>query len=494
MLNIASAKKIVIVGGGTAGWFAALTLRRYYQPDVEVRVIASSEIGIVGVGEGGLPNIADAIVRNKMDTEAFYAATGGTYKWGFSYEGWRTGAVDDRFFHLFYSTKSEGAWRETGFYPNMSALINQGIPLEYSMRGYREAIAVNVTQEESRALLATGQSDIPTSFHFDSYKTAQYLQETAVARGVTYMDSKITQVIQNAQGHVTTLKTEHGDVEADFVVDASGLSRLVIGKMNTEWESFKQYLPMDSAIPFYMKHPFKNPALYTRAVAMKAGWMWQIPLQARVGAGYVFSSAHITPEQAAQEVHDYLGYEVNIQKTIRFDPGCYRKVWVGNVLALGLSAGFVEPLEATSIGQMLEQLEAFERTLAHTRGFIPQTVIDNFNQANHASWLGVRDFLCMHYDCPRRDNDFWQDIARLPRPQSYLDLKETWQHRTPRVLDTQQYAQHHWSNLFGIISWMFVGSGLGIVTPESTVNELKGLPIEMQKRASDFVKAVRKMQ
>lgn len=484
MLNLSQAKNIVIVGGGTAGWFAALTMRRIFSPQVTVRLIESSDVGIVGVGEGGLLNIVWALQANDIDIQEFMKETGSTYKWGFCYEGWRTGESDDKFYHLFGSNAHQVNKNIRGFYPYFSAMINKNIPLHSYMRGF-QAIKTNATQNGAKAMVNSNRTDIISSLHFDSYKIAKYLKKIALSRGVVHIDEKINDVIKDKNNHFTKIITKKEEYDADFIIDASGLSRLIIGKLDSKWESFSKYLLMDSAIPFYMPHPYKNPALYTRAIAMKAGWMWQIPLVERVGAGYVYSSKHITREDAISEVEEYLGYKIEPQKTISFDPGCHKKVWTNNVVALGLSSGFVEPLEATSIGQMIEQLRNIERIFLSTQGIISDKIIDEFNEANYASWMGIRDFLRMHYDCARKDNAFWKEATNAPMPKSYAQTKECWQRRTPRDIDNMGYVKNGWGGIFHTINWMYVGVPLGVIPAEATVNELLSLPKEEQQKIAD---------
>ena len=299
MLNLNQAKRIIVLGGGTAGWFAAITLRRIYSPQVEIQVIESSKIGIVGVGEGGLLNFASALQHNGIDPEEFTRETGATHKWGFVYEGWRTGQADDKYYHLFASAKASASqWYENNFFPYFAAMLHQKVPLHRYIRAARLVLG-NATQAEATALVDSGTSDIIKSFQFDSFKIAKYFKRVALARGVAHRDAIVDDVVRDERGHVTHLCIGEEQVAVDFLIDASGLSRKVHAKTSgAKWCSFKDYLLMDRAIPFHMPHPQKNPALVTRAIAMSAGWMWQIALQERVGAGYVFSSAHISEDQA----------------------------------------------------------------------------------------------------------------------------------------------------------------------------------------------------
>ncbi|MBI0424984.1 tryptophan 7-halogenase [Acinetobacter sp. ACIN00229] len=273
------------------------------------------------------------------------------------------------------------------------------------------------------------------------------------------------------------MKTEESLLDTDFIIDASGFSRLVVGKkLKSKWISFKKYLTLNCAIPFHISHKGKNPELVTRATAMNAGWMWQIPLKERIGAGYVFNSNFLSEEQAIIEVEKYLGYEIEPQKVLHFESGHFEKVWQKNVLALGLASGFVEPLEATSIGQMLEQLRVFEQVILQSGGIISDLSIKNYNHGNSATWQGICDFLRMHYDCPRKDSPFWQSIAQTPYPESYAALKEVFLERCPRMEDIKGYTQHGWNGIFHVVNWIFVGQSLGLISSEACKDELDFLP------------------
>ncbi|MDQ9129884.1 tryptophan 7-halogenase [Serratia fonticola] len=486
MLNFRNAKRFVILGGGTAGWFAAIAMRRVFSPNVEIRVIESSAIGIVGVGEGGLLNLAHALKRYQIPIDRFMTEVDATYKWGFCYEGWRTGKEDDRYFHLF-AGGGKAEWAEYGFLPGFSALIGQQLPLPSYIRGF-QAVARNVPQQDASQILAEGGADIQTSYHFDSYKTANFLKTIALERGIVHQDAIVDRVELDQSGNATALFIGEESLDVDFVIDASGFARKIVGNtLNAEWVSFKEHLLMDRAIPFYMPHPFENPLLVTRALAMNAGWMWQIPLVNRVGAGYVYSSKHISDERALAEIEQTLGYEITPHETLKFDPGCFKEVWHGNIMALGLSSGFVEPLEATSIGQMLEQLRNFERVLSAGQGIVSDKSIKEFNQANLRSWEGIRDFLRMHYDCPRRDNQFWCDVTASAMPDDYRNIKACWQKRTPRMLDIENYAINGWGGIFHVTNWMFVAAPLGLISTQAAKKEVLFMPQASRERVSQLL-------
>lgn len=497
MLNLRNISRVVVIGGGTAGWFAALTLRRMFSPQVEVRVIESPAIGIVGVGEGGLLNLIEALRRNGIKLAEFVRETGAAFKLGFSYEGWRTGAEDDCYYHLFARPGlQETDWMEREFRPLFSGMVHQGIELHRYIPGFA-SIASNASQEQAASMLQLGESSgLSASFHFDSHKLADYLRRVAVSRGVVHQQARVEELVCDAQGMARAVRLE-GTEEAvglDLLIDASGLARLGIGKkLGVRWRPFSEYLLLDRAVPFHMPHPQPNPSLVTRAIAMPAGWMWQIPLVERVGAGYVFSSAHTDETQVIDEIHRRIGPEVEPMRTLRFEPGHFEQVWVGNVMAVGLASGFVEPLEATSIGQMLEQLRNFERIVTACDGAVPGHLIDGFNEANARCWSGIRDFLRMHYDCPRRDTAFWRDVAGLPMPSSYAELRQCFQQRTPRLIDVQNYAVHGWQGIFHVLNWLFVAAPLGVVPREAAAAELASLPAAGRKRVVAYIDRMREL-
>ena len=487
MLDLRNASTITIVGGGTAGWFAALSLRQMFAKTVTVQLIESPAIGIVGVGEGGLINLITTLNRLNLPVGEFIRETGAALKWGFCYEGWRTGTKEDEFYHLFVNPEqSPFDYHVAHHFPLISALLAQGTALQLAVKNF-DAIQNRVSQQDAIACLQD-QPGIATSLHFDSYRVANYLAKKAADRGVTHIQAKVEDVLLDATGQVTQVLTDQGAYDTDFLIDASGFARLIIGKkLKTAWQSFKQYLWLDKAIPFHLPHRGQHPELVTRATAMKSGWMWRIPLIERIGAGYVFSSEFTTEQQAIDEVEQYLGFEIEPQRTLTFEPGHFKQVWQGNVMAIGLASGFVEPLEATSIGQMLEQLRMFEQVIKQSGWVVSDLSIAQFNQANASAWLGVRDFLRMHYDCPRRDTPFWQKVAQTPYPESYQALKQVFQQRCPRMADIQGYAQHQWHGIFHVVNWIFVAQGLGHINADACLKELNRLPADAQKVVIEYI-------
>lgn len=487
MLDLRLIKTTTVIGGGTAGWFAALSLRKMFPAHVEVKLIESPAIGIVGVGEGGLINLISTLNRLNIPVGEFMRETGAALKWGFCYEGWRTGQADDQFYHLFVNPQLAPFNLDVQqFLPLVAGLIAAEKPLYQAIKNF-DAIQNKFSQQQALACLED-QPGISSSLHFDSQRVTAYLSALAVKRGVIHVQAKVEDISFDQQRRATQIITDQGNIATDFIMDASGFGRVVLAKhLDATWDSFKEYLILDRAIPFHLLHQDKNPELVTRATAMQAGWMWQIPLVERIGAGYVFSSEFCTEQQAIDEIEQYFGFEIEAQRTLKFEPGYFKRVWQGNVMAIGLASGFVEPLEATSIGQMLEQLRMFEQLIHAGGAVVSAQSIADFNQANAASWQGVRDFLRMHYDCPRRDTPFWQQVAKTPYPESYQAIKQVFRSRTPRMLDIQGYAQHQWHGMFHVVNWIFVAQALGLLNPAECLAEINLLPTELQQQVLDYV-------
>ncbi|MEQ1325013.1 tryptophan halogenase family protein [Acinetobacter soli] len=476
MLDLRNIRNVSIIGGGTAGWFAALLLRNFLPSNVNISLFESSEIGIVGVGEGGLINLIETLNRLKIPTSEFMRETGASFKWGFCYEGWRNGLKNDEYYHLFPNPLIKPfSTCINGFYPEISELVSKNVPLSDSIPAF-DAIKKRVSQIEAAKILVKGDQGISSSLHFDSYKVAKFLSKKASERGISHFSTKVKDILINHDGLAEKIITEDGNFLADFVVDASGFSRFVIEKkLKTRWISFKEYLWLDKAIPFHIPHYANHPELVTRATAMQSGWMWQIPLRDRIGAGYVFSSEFTNEESAIHEIENYLGFEIEPHKTLNFEPGYFEKIWQKNIVSIGLSSGFVEPLEATSIGLMLEQLRMLEKIIIDSGYIISELSIEKYNQGNASSWDGIRDFLRMHYDCSRNDTLFWEKVAKTPYPETYKILKDILKKRNLRLEDIKIYSQHGWNGIFHVINWMFVAQGLGIVSAESSNYDLNFL-------------------
>lgn len=492
MIDFRQVKTITIIGGGTAGWFSALSLRKLFAPSIKVQLIESPHIGIAGSGEGALINLITMLNHINIPTSDFMRETGATLNWGFCYEGWRTGEKTDEFYHPFIDVGLDPFKYEFyGVMPCVSGLVAQNIPIANVVKDF-DKILNRVTQAEAIDALVA-QSGISSSLHFDSQRVADFLKRIACERGVEYIEAEVQSFKANKKGHIVKITTDITVLDTDFIIDASGFARVVIGKkLKSKWHSFKEYLALDRIMPFHLPQHDRVPELVTRATALKAGWMGQIPLKERIEAAYVYSSEFTTEQEALDEIEQYFGEKIQPQKTLSFEQGYYEDVWKKNVMALGVASGFVEPLEATLMGQMLEQLRMFEQTILDMGGIVSDFKIQQFNQANASSWQGIRDFLRMHYDCPRRDTPFWQHVAKTPYPESYKALKEVFMLRTPRRRDIQDYAIHGWNSIFHLANWAIVAQALGLISQDGCVEDIQRFPQQQIDYVNDYMRRIQK--
>lgn len=417
--------RIVIVGGGTAGWLAALMLgdvARRGGHACAITVIESSKIGTVGVGEGTTAVFRQMLRHFGLDELEFLAATGATIKFGIRHRDWRRlghaydGPIDDphQVADLPGGNLIDQYWVSQGKSVGTSHLFQHLIH-----RG-----ASPYAQGAGR-LIAVGPYH--HAFHFDQALAGKYLRSKAT--GVTVIDDQVRAVNRSGlSGDIQSLGLEGGGtVAGDFFVDATGFRRRLIGEMGTSWTSYADVLPVNRAMPFWIDIPEgQEIPPVTLAWAQRSGWMWKIPTAERYGCGYVYSDVHVTPDQAKAEIEAALGHEISPRADIRIDAGRLDRNWSHNCLALGLSSSFLEPLEATSIHGTVVQLMLLTTLLPHP----DERARHAFNAVAAAQVDDFRDFIRLHYVSERRDSPFWRDVAASHPPQVTERLAE-WAGRVP---------------------------------------------------------------
>lgn len=455
--------KIVICGGGTAGWLAALMISKIQKNTHDITVIESSKIGIVGAGEGSTGYLTDIIQNNSWDygcnEEDFIRETGATIKLGIKHQDWRQVG------HTYY-----GPIDSTGNNPDFTlfnALIKDAPFHTSSQNGYLiEAGCTNFWYENGK-LKNTGAH----GYHFDAHRVGQYFKKIVTADGVKHIDSEILDVEVDEQG-IKSLKLSNGQtITADFYIDCTGFARKLTRALDIKWISYKKNLPVDTAMPFLVKHkPGEVPEPVTTAWAQQAGWMWQIPTADRIGCGYVFDSNFLTEDQAHQEVELALGHEIEPVRFLKFDTGRQEKLWHKNCLALGLCAAFAEPLEATSIHSTIVQLQAFifdylKDNLNETLNSGMQNI---YNRRMTTMYDDFKDFLVLHYQTPRNDTEFWRWMntgeTRTEFVDNIIELSKT---KFPQAADFGSYYGYAGSPL-----WNWILLGLGYLDKSSAQKEL----------------------
>ena len=250
----------------------------------------------------------------------------------------------------------------------------------------------------------TDDDDSPTNqFHFDTQALNDYLKELCIERGIVLLEDDIVDFSVDAEtGRILSVKGSQ-DYGADFFIDCSGFSRLLVGKkLGVKWKSYSEYLPLNSAIAFATDE-MEEYNMYTKSTARDYGWSWQIPTQGRTGNGYVFCDRFINEDQAHQEMEKVYGHKIDIAKTFKFDPGRLEKAWYKNCYAVGLSQSFIEPLEATALGSVVQQMFAFIHTF-------PSNSVEECNELVNGIFDNMFDFVQAHYLVKKEDTPFWREV------------------------------------------------------------------------------------
>lgn len=445
-------RRILVVGGGSAGWMSAAMLANALQRDCAVTLVESEEIGTIGVGEATIPPIRTFNQTLGIDERAFMAATKGSFKLGIEFVGW--GREDSRYFHPFGPYGRQFDMVPLHQYWLKAQMQGDDTPLDdYAMawhiaRGGRFAHP----SPDPRSVLST----FDYAYHFDAGLYASFLRAYAEKRGVTRVEGKIADVrLDGETGHVRSVALEDGrSIEADLFIDCSGFRGLLIeGALKTGYEDWSHWLPCDRAVAMPCAHPLDdpNPTPYTRSTAREAGWQWRIPLQHRIGNGYVYASNFLDEDRAANLLAQRLdGEALGEPRHVRFQAGRRRLHWNRNVIAVGLSSGFLEPLESTSIHLIQANISKI-LALFPDRRFDPATR-DEFNRIAHGEMERIRDFIILHYKLTQRqDSELWRYVSAMDIPDT-LALKIEHFRRYGRLIARDL-------DLFAAPSWLAVHIG-----------------------------------
>ena len=463
-------KNIVIVGGGTAGWITAHQFLNKTSHRVKVTVIAAKEIPIIGVGESTTGRFHNFINSSSnilpLDEHSFLRETESTFKIGIKHSDWHT--VGKSFYSPIGDNYSNARNYPHGNYDDF--------------RIYHVANNLDYDQTFQSQLMI--HSKLPTehnfnvAYHLDTYKVGQYLKDKALTlkSRCTYIEDQVTDIVRNDKGFITSLVTASGKkIKGDLFIDCSGKKRILM-KHLTKFKSYNQELLVNRAIPFYIKNkPGELIKNYTHAWAQKYGWMWQIPTQARMGCGYVYSDNHTTPEKAQEEIEKVLGHSIKPLADLKFEAGRLEEAWVHNVFAVGLSSGFIEPLEATSIHASLVHITHFiEHYYKEDMPFECDLLQNQYNHNIRLMWDQIKDFIVFHYISPRKDTFFWRDAASPKRWSAELKNQlEIWKYRMPRQEDYQSpgLGTTYFYGL-GNVLWYQIAIGMKLLNSKIARQEL----------------------
>ncbi|WP_264940611.1 tryptophan halogenase family protein [Sphingomonas caeni] len=403
-------KRVVIAGGGTAGWNVAAALGSTLGTLLDITLVESEEIGTIGVGESTVPTVRRFHQLLGIKEQEFMRDNRASFKLGISFEDWAR--IGDRYIHSF-GVVGKSTWMGDFHHFWLHAVA----------QGYGGEVGQYCFEHEAlrAGKFACGpESTINYAYHLDAALYARFLRKFSEGFGVRRVEGKITSVDQDGEsGFVIAINLESGArIEGDLFIDCTGFRGLLIEQaLGAGFEDWGQWLPCNSALPIQTRAV--GPAVpYTRAMAHEAGWMWQIPLQHRVGNGFVYSSDHMSDEAAHDGLHARIeGEVVFAPKPIRFRAGRRLKTWDKNVVAFGLSSGFVEPLESTSIH--LIQVGVTRLIQSFPFAGISQAQVDRYNARAQAEIEMVRDFVTLHYKLTEReDSEFWRYCKNMSIPDS----------------------------------------------------------------------------
>jgi flavin-dependent dehydrogenase len=430
-------KKIIIVGGGTAGLTSALILKTKYS-FIDIHIIKSNNIGIIGVGEGTTEHWREFINFVGIHENELIKEADATFKYGVYFKDW----TKQDYVHNVSGNFDLNFGQQKLFY---SHCISNKIP---NNKLVDDEIFNNTINSKYR----------PNQFHFNTFKLNEFLIKKCKQKNIKFIEDEIKyiKINNNKIKYIKGIKK----YTSDFFIDCTGFKKLLIKKLGGKWNSYSKYLPMNEAIAFPTADT-KEYDVYTLSKAMTSGWMWRIPTYGRWGNGYVFNNNYINAEQAKKECENYLGFKVQIAKNIKFEAGALEDVWIGNCCAIGLSANFIEPLEATSIGTSIQQI------------FLLMHYIINYNDKEIMTYnkkikeivYNIRDFVILHYLINKKDSKFWKEL-KVNIPDS---LKNVLEISKRRLLIKEDFNNNYL--LFNSSNFIVVMYALGLLNINNISNE-----------------------
>ncbi|MGC6401406.1 tryptophan halogenase family protein [Sphingomonas sp. FW199] len=411
--------RVVIAGGGTAGWCAAAALSKQLGALIDITLVESDEIGTVGVGEATIPTVRSFHTLCGIDEREFMAATQATFKLGIAFENWAQ--PGDRYLHSF-GVVGKSTWMADF----------QHIWLEARRQGIAGPIGDYCFEHQAadaEKFYVSDAAKISYAFHLDATAYARFLRSISERQGVRRVEGRIARVEQHGEtGDIAALHLENGTMIAgDLFIDCTGFRSLLLGQtLGVPYVDWSEWLPMNAAQA--VQTEAVRPAVpYTRAIAHDAGWRWQIPLQTRVGNGLVYSTDYLSDDAARDRLLGAIeGRPLTDPRQLRFTTGRRARLWERNVVAMGLSSGFLEPLESTSIHLMMIAVTRLIQMFPFGTGS-HQALADRFNAISIAELEGVRDFIILHYAATQRDDSpFWQRCRSMTLPDSLRARMTLW--------------------------------------------------------------------
>ncbi|HEY8586344.1 MAG TPA: tryptophan halogenase family protein [Rhodanobacter sp.] len=461
-------RRVVIVGGGTAGWMAAALIAQALGPQLEIRLIESDQISTVGVGEATIPQIRHVSQFLGIDEDELLKASRGTIKLAVQFNDWRR--IGDSYLHAFSDIGLPLGLAPFQHYWLRSRRQNSAAPDLWAHSINAQAANANrfARMDKVGDSPLTG---IRYAYHFDAGRFGQLLRRHAEQRGVIRTEGKVLDVtLRQTDGFIESVTLESGEIVAgDLFLDCSGFRGLLTaGALKTGYNSWQRYLPCDRAVVIASEHGHTLRP-YTQASAQQAGWQWRIPLQHLDSNGHVYCSSHLSDDEATATLLSHLeGPALGEPRQLRFEAGIRKQVWNRNCVALGLASGFIEPLESTSIHLMQSAVSRL-LMMFPDRNFHPALAAE-YNRQTRAEYEQTRDFIVLHYKATERnDTSFWRQCATMDIPAGLADRIELFRHHG--------HIFRQGEELFTEVGWLQVMLGQGI-EPKRYHPLADGLPRE----------------
>ena len=482
-------KNIVILGGGTAGWMTAnLLQKKWRQRGIQISVVESPDIGIIGVGEGSTPLLKEFFDSLEISESEWMPQCNATYKNGISFNDWSTVPGYESYFHPFPCSLDFATF---GFLYKYTELRRKGA--DVLAHPNRFSLMAGLTERKLAPLPAENfPFHFQYGYHFDSVLIGKFLREKAKESGVSHIEATVEKVEQESDGSIKSLLLNTGQIlSGDFFVDCSGFASILLQKtLKVPFVSFAENLFNDSAVAIPTDIETEIPA-ETLSTALSNGWAWKIPLTNRFGNGYVFSSKYCSQDEAETELRSHLNIlESDVEaRHLKMKVGRVQETWAKNCVAVGLSQGFIEPLEATALQFVYSTIEQFSQALEE--GNFSGKNRDEFNARMNANFEGVRDYIVLHYKTnSRSDSQYWIDNRENQKISDNLRaMIECWY----AIEDTQEaLTRLNIGSYYSQRSWTCLLAGVGVFPKQENLvipdKENVGMAMKDLKYVDDFIK------
>ena len=482
-------KNIVILGGGTAGWMTAnLLQKKWRQRGIQISVVESPDIGIIGVGEGSTPLLKEFFDSLEISESEWMPQCNATYKNGISFNDWSTVPGYESYFHPFPCSLDFATF---GFLYKYTELRRKGA--DVLAHPNRFSLMAGLTERKLAPLPAENfPFHFQYGYHFDSVLIGKFLREKAKESGVSHIEATVEKVEQEFDGSIKSLLLNTGQIlSGDFFVDCSGFASILLQKtLKVPFVGFAENLFNDSAVAIPTDIETEIPA-ETLSTALSNGWAWKIPLTNRFGNGYVFSSKYCSPDEAETELRSHLNIlESDVEaRHLKMKVGRVQETWAKNCVAVGLSQGFIEPLEATALQFVYSTIEQFSQALEE--GNFSGKNRDEFNARMNANFEGVRDYIVLHYKTnSRSDSQYWIDNRENQKISDNLRaMIECWY----AIEDTQEaLTRLNIGSYYSQRSWTCLLAGVGVFPKQENLvipdKENVGMAMKDLKYVDDFIK------